>query len=59
LHRRGVVYKAVHGLSPTVELGVVRRGDDESPVVRSFLKVVREICHSDEIPPEDQSTQRA
>jgi DNA-binding transcriptional LysR family regulator len=53
LHRRGVVYKAVHGLSPTVELGIVRRKDDEYPVVRSFLNVVREICGGG-ILPEDR-----
>jgi DNA-binding transcriptional LysR family regulator len=42
-HRRGVVYKSVYGLSPTVELGVVWRGDDLSVVLHSFLRMVREL----------------
>jgi DNA-binding transcriptional LysR family regulator len=42
LSRRGVVYKSVHGLSPTVELGVVWRRDDLGAVLNSFLKVARE-----------------
>jgi DNA-binding transcriptional LysR family regulator len=42
LHRRGVVYKPVRGLSPTVELGVVWRGDDPGPVLTSFLGVAKE-----------------
>src|SRR5829696_4604749 len=41
-HRRGVVYRAVKGLSPTVALGMVWRGDDLSPVLSSFLQVARE-----------------
>ncbi len=40
--RRGVVYKPVHGLSPTIELGVVWRRDDPSIVLKSFLEVARE-----------------
>ncbi len=42
LHRSGVVYKAVYGLSPTVELGVVWRRDDLGVVLSSFLRAVRE-----------------
>jgi DNA-binding transcriptional LysR family regulator len=42
LHRRGVVYKSVHGLSPTVELGVVWRRHDPGVVLNSFLQAVRE-----------------
>lgn len=41
LRRKGVVYKAVHGLSPTVELGVIWRRDDANPVLHSFLRVAR------------------
>ena len=41
LHRRGVVYKPVHGLSPTVALGVVWRRDDPGVVLNSFLRVAR------------------
>src|ERR687894_1599439 len=41
-HRRGVVYKPVYGLSPTVELGVVWRRDDPGVVLNAFLQVVRE-----------------
>ena len=42
LSRKGVVYKAVHGLSPTVELGMIWRQDDPSVVLNSFLRVARE-----------------
>ncbi|HET7479559.1 MAG TPA: LysR family transcriptional regulator [Rubrobacteraceae bacterium] len=42
--RAGVVYKEVLGLSPTVEMSVVWRRNERNPVVRSFLKVVDEIC---------------
>jgi DNA-binding transcriptional LysR family regulator len=42
LHRRGVVYKSVYDLSPTVELGVVWRRDDPGVVLNSFLEAVRE-----------------
>jgi DNA-binding transcriptional LysR family regulator len=47
LSRSGVVYRAVRGLSPTVEMGVVWRRNEDTPVVRSFLKVVDEICCGD------------
>jgi DNA-binding transcriptional LysR family regulator len=40
--RKGVVYKTVSGLSPTVELGVISRRDDPSVVLNSFLQVTRE-----------------
>ncbi|MBA2442605.1 MAG: hypothetical protein H0V53_09400 [Rubrobacter sp.] len=39
LRRQGVVYKTVHGLSQTVEMGVVCRREDHSPVLRAFLEV--------------------
>jgi DNA-binding transcriptional LysR family regulator len=42
LHRKGVVYKSVYGLSPTVELGVIWRRDDRNAVLDSFLRVVRD-----------------
>ncbi len=42
LRRRGVVYKSVYGLSPTVELGMIWRRDRLGMVVNSFLQVVRE-----------------
>jgi DNA-binding transcriptional LysR family regulator len=41
-HRKGVVYKSVYGISPTVELGVVWRRDDPGVVLNSFLQAVRE-----------------
>jgi DNA-binding transcriptional LysR family regulator len=41
-HRRGVVYKPVYGLSPTVELGVVWRRDDPGVVLNAFLRMARE-----------------
>jgi DNA-binding transcriptional LysR family regulator len=42
LHRKGVVYKSVYGLSPTVELGAIWRRDDRNAVLDSFLRVVRD-----------------
>lgn len=42
LRRKGVVYRAVHGLSPTVELGVIWRRDDANAVLHSFLRVARD-----------------
>jgi DNA-binding transcriptional LysR family regulator len=39
--RRGVIYKPVHGLSPTVELGVIWPRNDPSGVLKSFLEVAR------------------
>jgi DNA-binding transcriptional LysR family regulator len=42
LHRKGVVYKSVYGLSPTVELGVIWRRDDRNAVLDSFLRVARD-----------------
>jgi DNA-binding transcriptional LysR family regulator len=58
LHRRGVVYKSVHGLSPTVELGVIWRRDDRNAVLDSFLRVVRDGPY-DEIPTESRREQEA
>lgn len=40
--RKGVVYKTVQGLSPTVELGLIWRRDDPGAVLDSFLQVARE-----------------
>ena len=42
LRRRGVVYKSVYGLSPTVELGMIWRRDGPGMVSNTFLQVVRE-----------------
>lgn len=42
LSRKGVIYKPVDGLSPTVELAVVWRRDDSRVVLNSFLQVARE-----------------
>jgi DNA-binding transcriptional LysR family regulator len=47
LHRRGVVYKSVYGLSPTVELGLIWRRDNPSMVLNSFLQVAREGLRDD------------
>jgi hypothetical protein len=41
LRRKGVVYKAVHGLSPTVELGMIWRQDDPGAVLSSTLRMAR------------------
>lgn len=42
LRRKGVVYKSVYGLSPTVELGVIWRGDDRGAVLNSFLQMTKD-----------------
>ena len=42
--RKGVVYRTVRGLSPTVEMGVAWRREEESPVLHAFLNVVGEVC---------------
>ena len=52
LRRKGVVYKTVHGLSPTVELGVIWRSEDSGTVLNSFLKVVREKTGQLDLPDE-------
>ena len=52
LRRKGVVYKPVGGLTPTVELGMVWRKDDRGAVLNSFLSVARGF--RDEIGTEDQ-----
>ena len=41
--RKGVVYKTVRGLSPTVEMGAVWRRSDSSAVLSAFLSVVGDI----------------
>lgn len=43
LHRKGVVYKTVKALVPTVEMGVVWRRGDVPPVLRAFLGAVGEV----------------
>jgi len=40
--RRGVAYKPIRGLSPTVELGMIWRRDDPTVVLNPFLEVARE-----------------
>src|SRR5829696_9975538 len=45
--RKGVVYKSVHGLSPTVELGLIWRRDDQGAVLNSFLEVARRALRDD------------
>jgi DNA-binding transcriptional LysR family regulator len=54
LRRRGVVYKPVYGLSPTVELGMVWRSDDPGAVLHSFLRVVSHSVQSEGSTGEDQ-----
>lgn len=43
LRRQGVSYRPLKGATPKVQLAVVWRKDDTSPVLRSFLSVVREV----------------
>lgn len=45
--RAGVAYRTLRGLTPTVEMGVVWRRHEKSPVVASFLGVVDEVCRHD------------
>lgn len=47
LPRKGVVYKSVHGLSPTVKLGMVWRHNHLSTVLHSFLETAREAFRDD------------
>jgi DNA-binding transcriptional LysR family regulator len=47
LHRKGVVYKSVYGLSPTVEMGLIWHRDNHSSVLNSFLKVARQAFRDD------------
>ena len=58
LRRRGVIYKPVDGLSPTVELGMVWRRDDPGAVLRSFVRVVRDGVQSEHSVGEDRERQR-
>ena len=58
LRRRGVVYKPVYGLSPTVELGMVWRRDDQGAVLHSFLRVVRDGVQSERSTSEHRERQR-
>ncbi len=41
LRRKGVAYRPVSGLTPTVELGMIWRREDHGTVLASFLKVAR------------------
>lgn len=50
LRRRGVVYKPVLGLSPSVELGVVWRRDNHGAVLGSFLLMARQVRRDEEVP---------
>jgi DNA-binding transcriptional LysR family regulator len=43
LHRKGLVYKALPSSVPKVELAVAWRRENTSPVLQSFLSVVREV----------------
>lgn len=44
LPRQGVVYRPLRGATPTVEMAAVWRRGDASAVLRSFLRVVHEVC---------------
>jgi DNA-binding transcriptional LysR family regulator len=43
LPRKGVVYKEIRDFEPIVEMGAVWRRDDTTPVLHSFLEVVRDV----------------
>jgi DNA-binding transcriptional LysR family regulator len=42
LQRPGVVYRRLLDPSPTLEMAVVHRREDPSPVLRAFLAIVAE-----------------
>jgi DNA-binding transcriptional LysR family regulator len=44
LPRKGVAYKEIEDLRPVVEMGVIWRRDDATPVLHSFLGVVRNVA---------------
>lgn len=46
LQKVGVVYKALEGQQPEMEMAAVWRQDNSSQVLQEFLKVVKEITHS-------------
>jgi DNA-binding transcriptional LysR family regulator len=43
LNRKGVVYREVQHVAPTVEMGIMWRRDNSTPVLASFLDVVDEV----------------
>ncbi len=45
LQRVGVVYRALAQATPRVETAVVWQLEEETPVMRQFLKVVRSVCN--------------
>ncbi|HEY9692405.1 MAG TPA: LysR family transcriptional regulator [Oculatellaceae cyanobacterium] len=45
LQRKGVVYRAIKGVNLTREIAVVWRREDSSPVLREFLKVIKDVSH--------------
>jgi DNA-binding transcriptional LysR family regulator len=45
LQRVGVVYKALQGQTPELEIAAVWRQDNTSQVLQEFLKVVKAIAH--------------
>src|SRR5215217_6702653 len=48
LNRKGVVYREVQDLTPTVEMGVMWRRDNTRPVLTSFLQVVDDVSKSNQ-----------
>lgn len=46
LHRKGVVYRPVRGMAPTVEMGVVWRREESSAVLDAFLRLTDEISET-------------
>ena len=47
LQRSGVVYRSLKMPAPTTDMAVVWRPEDESPTLRSFLEIVREVAEID------------
>lgn len=47
LHREGIIYKALAGSMPEVELALVWRRDEPSPVLQLFLEIVDNILHQE------------
>ena len=46
LQRKGVIYKTIQGQTATVEMSVVWRSDDSSPILNNFLEVTKALSFS-------------
>jgi DNA-binding transcriptional LysR family regulator len=49
LRRTGVVYRSLKAPAPTTDLAVMWRPDDESPPLKSFLKIIRQMAETEDV----------